>query len=735
MSDRSKVTPAHTSRAAFVYLRQSSPTQVLKNRESTDRQYGLVNSALDSGWSREQITVIDEDLGKSGKGDKERSGFERMAAEVALGRVGIVFGLEVSRVARSNAEWHRLLDLCGITDTLIADNDGVYHPRIFNDRMLLGLKGTMSEAELHTLRSRLDGGIRNKAARGELRRVLPIGLIWGEDEGEVRFHPDEEVIGAIRSVFDRFVEMGTVRKVWLWFRSSDLLFPLQSTRWPEIQWTPPTYTSIHHVLTNPAYAGAYAYGKTRNETYIDEDGKFRSRVRKLPRDEWQVLITDHHQGFIDWETYEANQARIASNTRPRQHQAGGAVREGSALLQGIATCGRCGRRLRVYYQGRTSSPGYHCPGATINNGRASYCLRVGGIQIHDSVVKAFLAALSPAGIEASLEAEALIGSDHDTALAQWRLSVERAQFEAEKAERRYRTVEPENRLVARSLETEWNQRLVDLKSASDELARREKLRPRSLTAEQRDTLQTMGADLERVWSAPTTTDRDRKQLLGTLLDEVIVDVNKEKHQIRLTMRWRGGAITELEIEQRRRKPPVRTDEDTIDLVRRLAVHHKDGIIASILNRQGRLSALGERFTASKVRSLRGHWKIPCCKQDPKTESGELVTIAKAAKILGVAPSTVHRWLNDGFIAGEQLTPTAPWRIRITDDFRSRLVEEVPDGWVPMFAAMKALGVSRQTIVDRVKRGELEAIYIRRGKAKGLRIRIPDPQPTLFDESV
>jgi DNA invertase Pin-like site-specific DNA recombinase len=734
MSDRSKVTPAHTSRTAFVYLRQSSPAQVVHNRESTDRQYGLVNRALELGWSSDQVAVVDEDLGISGSGAADRAGFARMTAEVALGRAGIVLSLEVSRVARNSSEWYRLLDLCGINDTLIGDSDGLYHPSAFNDRLLLGLKGTMSEAELHILRARLDGGIRNKAARGELRRGLPIGLVWGEDEGEVRFHPDEAVTGAIRTVFERFAEMGSVRKVWLWFCSEELLFPLQSSRWPEIQWTPPTYTAIHHVLSNPAYAGAYAYGKTRQERYVDDKGRIRSRTRKLPLGEWQVLITDHHEGFIDWQTYEANRDRIASNTRPRKHQVGGAVREGAALLQGIARCGRCGRHLRVYYQGRTSSPGYHCPANTIANGRGTYCLRVGGRQVDDAVAKAFLAALSPAGIDASIEAEALILNDRDAALQQWRLAVERAHYETERAERRYRTVEPENRLVARSLETEWNHRLHELEAAETELARREKLRPRTLTAQQRDRLRAMATDLERVWSASTTTDRDRKELLRTLLEDVIVATEREQNRIHLTLRWRGGAICELEVTQRRSwTPPIRTDETTVELVRRLAVHYPDAIIAGVLNRQGRCTARGDRFTANKVGNLRRHWKIPRFQPPSKPPEGRLVTIAEAAKILEVAPSTVHRWLNDGFIAGEQVTPGAPWRIRVTDDFRSRFVEEAPEGWVTMYGAIRALGVSRQTVLQRVKRGELEVVYVRRGRASGPRIRLPDPQPTLFND--
>jgi DNA invertase Pin-like site-specific DNA recombinase len=733
MSDRSKVTLAHTQRQAFVYLRQSSPGQVVRNRESTDRQYGLVTRALELGWAREHVTVIDEDLGITGSGVADRSGFSYMTAEVALGHVGIVLALEVSRVARNNAEWYRLLDLCGITDTLIGDSDGLYDPGGFNDRLLLGLKGTMSEAELHVLRARLDGGIRNKAARGHLRRGLPVGFVWGDEDGEVRFHPDESVTGAVRTVFERFAELGSVRQVWLWFRSQDLRFPLQSNRWPDLQWVIPTYTAIHHVLTNPTYAGAYTYGKTRQESYLDEAGQVRKRVRRLPRSEWQVLLPDHHQGFIDWETYEANQARIARNIRPQRHQAGGAVREGSALLQGIARCGRCGRRLRVYYPGKGSSPGYHCPGHTLVEGRGSYCLRVGGRQIDDAAAKTVLAALSPAGVEASIEAAIRLEANRDAALAQWQLELERARYEAERAERRYRAVEPENRLVARTLEQEWNNCLHKLSAAEAQLARRERLAPRILSPEEHRKLRELGNDLERVWSAPTTTDRDRKQLLRVLLEEVIVSVEPDAAQAQLTLRWHGGALTELKIELRRsRKPTIRTDEDTIDLLRRLAVHYPDATIAGIFSRQGRRTARGHRFTTSRVGNLRRNWNIPRYQPPAESPDGELATVAQTAKILDVAPSTVHRWLNDGFIAGEQLTPGAPWRIRITDDLRSRFVEHAPRGWLPMLEATQALGVSRQTVLQRVKRGEIEAIHVRRGRRKGLRIKVPAPQPTLFE---
>ncbi|MGH2986363.1 MAG: recombinase family protein, partial [Solirubrobacterales bacterium] len=698
MSERSKLTSSHLRRAAFVYVRQSTQAQLERNVESTERQYALVERALELGFARAQVEVIDSDLGVSGSGSSERAGFARLAAEVALGHAGLVLGLEASRLARNSADWYRLLDLCGVTDTVIGDADGLYHPGSFNDRLLLGLKGTMSEAELHTLRSRLEGGIRNKAKRGELRRGLAVGLVWGEADGEILPHPDEAIRGAIAVIFERFAELGSARQVWLWLRREGVSFPLQ--RFPgELRWVCPSYHQVHSVLTNPVYAGAYAFGKTRRERYVDEHGQPRTRIRRLPRQEWEVLIWDHHPGFIDRETFERNQARLAANTRPRAHEAAGAVREGAALLQGIAVCGRCGRKLKVHYQGRRGhrSPAYHCPGSVLVEGRGKWCLRVGGVGIDGAVAEALLAALTPAGVKAALRAAEALEADHDAALSQWRLQVERARYEAERAERRYRQVEPEHRLVARGLEREWEQKLSALAAAEAELSLRERQRPRALTADERQRLLGLGADLGRVWSAPTTTDRDRKQLLRCLIEEVIVDVAREERRATLTVRWRGGAITELAVALPKAQPAIRTDEDTIELLRRLAVHYDDATIAGIFNRQGRRSATGERFTAIIVGGLRRYRSIPAHQPPADEPDGEPLPIAKAADELGVAPSTLHRWLGDGFVAGEQDTPGAPWRIRVNDELRALFVEQAPAGFVPIVDAMRALGVSRQTV--------------------------------------
>jgi DNA invertase Pin-like site-specific DNA recombinase len=745
MSESGKITSSQLSRAAVIYVRQSTLVQVERNTESTARQYDLVHRAQQLGWPREAIRVVDGDLGISGSVTGQRAGFEGMVAEVALGQVGIILALEASRLARDNAAWYRLLDLAGVCDTLVADADGVYHPALFGDRLLLGLMGIMSEAELHVLRARLEGGIKNKAARGELRRGLPVGLIWGETDGEIRFHPDEAVTGVIAAVFGQFAACGSVRATWLHLREQGLRWPLQKVAYtrrgagiPEITWVEPTYHAVHTTLTHPAYAGAYVYGRTRKERYLDPSGALRQRSRRLPRDQWEVLIPDHHPGFTDWDTYQANQARIGTNIRPQARQPGtGAVREGSALLQGLATCGTCGRKLAIFYAGPSRCvPNYYCQGsAELVNGRGARHMSVGGQAIDAAVAEAFLAALAPAALDACLQAAAQLEDGHDAVLAQHQRQVEQTRYNATRAERRYRAVDPDNRLVARGLEREWETALRELADAQAELARRETARPKTLTPQEKQAILALGDDLGAVWDAPTTTGKDRKQLLRTLLDEVNITLRREDPDPHagLMLRWKGGAISELTVPLRRRQPPIRTDEDTIDLIRRLAVHYPDAIIAGILNRQHRRTARGLSYTASRVQSLRYHRHIPCHQPDGNGQApeGELLNVTAAARQLGIAPSTLLRWLNDGFVAGEQVTPGAPWRIRLTDQLRDMLADTAPDGWVPLGYATQALGVSRQTVLQKVKRGELRAVLTRTGRRKGLRIEIPAPQQGLF----
>jgi transposase-like protein len=458
---------------------------------------------------------------------------------------------------------------------------------------------------------------------------------------------------------------------------------------------------------------------------------------KRPQGEWEVLITDHHEGFIDWNTYQDNQSRIGANTRPKAHQPGtGAVREGCALLQGLATCGVCGRKLAVYYDGPAkTTPGYYCTGTgQLVEGKGARHLRVGGTGIDTAVAAAFLAALQPAALQACLTAAQHLEDGHDAALGQWRRQLEQARYQADRAEHRYRAVDPDNRLVARGLETEWNTALQALTDAETELARREATRPKTLTPQEKSAILALGDDLPSVWTAPSTTDKDRKRLLRSLLDEVNISVHRDQNQARaeLLLRWKGAAITELSVPIKRTPPNrLRTDEDTIDLVRRLAGHYPDATIAHILNRQNRRTAHGLSFTAGRVQSLRHHWKIPCHRPGANPEDGELLTVADAAKQLRLAPSTLHRWLGDGFIAGEQLTPGAPWRIRLTDDIRNLFVDDAPNGWLAMLEATLAYGVSRQTIMQRVKRGELHAVHVRTGRRKGLRIQPPPTPEGLF----
>jgi DNA invertase Pin-like site-specific DNA recombinase len=739
----SKVTASHLGRAALVYVRQSTLSQVERNRESTARQYDLVIRAKELGWPARAVRVIDDDLGISGASVAGRSGFADLAAQVGLGQVGIVVALEVSRLARNNADWYKLLDLAGMTDTLIADADGLYHPAMFNDRLLLGMKGAMSEAELHILRARLDGGIRNKAARGELRRGLPVGLIWSDEpDGEICFHPDEAVIGVLTTIFSHFAAAGSVRATWLWLREQGLKFPLQPTAYlhgSDIVWVEPTYHAVHNVLTHPAYAGAYTFGRTRQQRYVGPDGNVRTRRRRLVQGDWEVLIEDHHRGFIDWDTYQSNQARIGKNIRPMAHQPGtGAVREGCALLQGLATCGTCGRKLAVYYDGpHKATPGYYCTGTgQLVDGRGTRHMRIGGAAIDAAVAHAFMAALAPAALQACVVAAETLEHGHDTALDQWRRQVEAARYQAGRAERRYLAVDPDNRLVARGLEADWEHALGELAAAEAALARHQAARPKTLTDAERAAIADLGGNLDAIWTAPTTTDKDRKQLLHTLLDEVNITIerNHSGGQAQLVLRWKGGATTDLDLSIKRKPPKIRTDEDTVALVRRLAAHYPDTTIAGILNRQGRRSARGLTFTGGRVQGLRHHWEIPCYQP---VESGdqpdtELSTVADAAKTLGLATSTLHRWLTAGFIAGEQVTPGAPWQIRLTDNIRDLFVDTAPADWLATLEATLAYGVSRQTLMQRVKRGELNAVHVRTGRRKGLRFQPPIPQTGLFE---
>jgi excisionase family DNA binding protein len=731
MSDLDKITELHRRRRAIVYVRQSSPAQVQNNHESRALQYALRERAIELGWPTDQVEIVDDDLARSGSSTDGRLGFKELVAEVGLGRVGLILGIEVSRLARNNADWYQLLDLCTLTGTLVADSDGIYSPGNFNDRMLLGLKGTMAEAELHLLRARLDGGKRNKAARGELALNLPVGLDR-DDDGRIVLCPDEQVRHAIDRVFGFWRRLGSARQVVAELLADDQRLPRRTVGQRRIRWEQASYGAVHDLLTNPVYAGAFVYGRTTDRQQLDEHGRIRRRTVELPIEQWSVCLPEHHPGYVSWDQYLATRERLRRNVRPRG-EGGGAAREGAALLQGILRCGRCGRRMNVAYSGKDGHrPRYLCQRGLRYHGTEETCQSFGGTRVENAVAAAFLDAITPAGVRACSEAIGELERQHQERLEGQRLAVERAQYEADRARRKFDACEPENRLVGRTLERAWEWALQELEREQRKLAELERQRPEPLTDAERDALARMARDLPRLWAAQTTTPRDRKELLRTLISEVAVTVKEPPRRAEIEIHWEGGARTQLQVPLTKSGPlSTRTSEDTVALIRRLAAHHPDQQIAAILNRQGRRTGTGLPFTQSRVLGVRRKHQIPAA--PPPDPGSGLYTIAQAAEQLGVSNRTICRWLEAGLLPGEQVTPHAPWRIRLTDEIRARFVPNVPDGYVPLNEAAKRLGCARQTVLHKVQRGELHAVQITQGRRKGLRIKASDAAAGLLDQ--
>jgi DNA invertase Pin-like site-specific DNA recombinase len=733
-----KITASHRARDAYVYVRQSTLLQVQAHTESLARQYDLRQRAVLLGWPAHQVVVIDEDLGRSGASTAGRSGFSDLVADVGLGKTGIILALEVSRLARSNADWYQLLDLCALTDTLIADTDGIYHPASYNDRLVLGLKGTLSEAELHLMRSRLTEGLRHKAARGELRQGLPVGLDYDQDN-KVIITPDQAVREAIATVYRRFGELGSARAVLVSLRGDGLLLPRRPTGSKQITWAPASYPAVHDFLTNPAYAGAFVFGRTRTEKRVDAAGKVITRARELPRDQWAVLIPDHHPGYLTWDAYEANTARLRANWRPPRGQGGGPPREGRALLQGLLRCGRCGRIMQVGYSGPAGKwPRYVCARAKQLYAGERTCQSIGGIRLEQVILAELFKVLEPAALEATAKALAEADEHYRQQLAAFELAVERARYEAGRARRQYDQVEPENRLVARTLERAWEDKLAAIRQAENNLSAQQARRPLSLTSEELGWITTAGADIAAVFHAPATTCAERKQLLRAVIAEVVVTTRAGTRVADLNIIWQGGATTTLSTPMNKVGRLARvTSEEVIALVTRLAARYDDTTIAAILAKQRRRTATGLPWTRARVTALRAQHHIPACPRPqqnvtPAGDDAVVVTITKAEKILGISRVTLYRWLRDGFITGEQMTPGAPWQIRIDQTLRDKIRPEAPDGWLPLDAAAKALGIARQTVLHKVQRGELQAIHVHRGRRQGLRIQVKPDQAGLFD---
>jgi excisionase family DNA binding protein len=724
VTDRGKINEAHRRRRAVVYVRQSTVGQVERNAESAARQYALRERAVDLGWPAGSVSVVDGDTGRSGASTDGRMAFKELVAEVGLGHVGLVLALETSRLARSSADWHRLLDLCALTGTLIADADGVYSPGDFNDRLLLGLKGTMSEAELHLIRARLDGGLRNKAQRGELRLALPVGLDR-DDDGRIVLCPDEQVRHAIERVFVLWRRLGSARQVVMELIAEGQQLPRRTVGQRRIRWARPSYGAVHDFLTNPTYAGAFVFGRKRREKRLDEQGRLLVRDVEVPLEEWSVCLPEHHPGYVSWPEYLQTRERLRANMRPRG-EGGGAAREGAALLQGLVRCGRCGRRMQVSYAGTGGKVRrYACVRGRDLHATGQACQSLGGGRLDKAVAAAFLEAISPAGIAATAGAIRELHDQHEQRLAGQRLALERAQFDADRARRQFDACEPEHRLVARTLERTLEDALAVVERERGNLSALEQARPAPLTDDERHALVRLARDLPKLWDAPATTDRDRKELLRTLIGDVVVTDQATERRAVVEVHWEGGARTELNVKLNARGPDRhRLDEDTVELIRRLAQHHPDHQIAQVLSRQGRQTGTGLPFTEARVKSARQRAGIPAA--PPPDPDSELVTIDQAAAQLAVSTFTVRRWLRDGLLPGEQTTPGAPWRIRLTDDVRARFLPEVPDGFVPLAAAARALGCARQTVLHKVQRGELRAIHVTQGRRKGLRIEVPTP---------
>lgn len=671
----SKVRAVHLDRGACVYIRQSTLQQVRENVESTERQYGLVQRAVELGWPRERVEVVDEDLGRSGAQAAGRTGFQRLVARVSMGEVGAVFGLEVSRLARSSADWHRLLELCALFETLIVDEDGIYDLGDFNDRLVLGLKGTMSEAELHYLRSRMLGGKRVKAKKGELRVPLPVGYVY-EESGAVVQDPDEEVREAVAAVFAAFRRTGSAYGAVQTL--ADQPFPKRAYGgvWAgQLRWGRLTHGRVCSILKNPAYAGAYVYGRYGTEKQVGKDGTLVTRRVLRPMEQWEVLIEDHHPGYIEWSEYLENQRRLAANrTNGPDRLTPGPAREGRALLQGLVVCGGCGRRLSTRYAGNGGVYAqYECNRAR-REGRKRQpgCRSLRADLVDEPVVARVLEALTPAHLELAAEALEEVEARREAERRRWNRRRERVRYEAARAERQYEACEPENRLVARTLEARWNERLAELAELEEEWTARQREWERQ-EAPARERVLAIAEDLPRLWEEPTTSAADRKRILRVLIEDVTVRSEPEGPEVELGLRWRAGATETLRI----RRPPrpqdrVRTPPEVVEAIRELAPELTDDEIAERLTARGMLSGTGRPLTRAAVKWIRHQHRIP---GPPAYREGDR-SVKEVAAHFGVSPNVVYYWIDKGELAATKQASGWPWRIRLDPATEERLRQYV-----------------------------------------------------------
>jgi len=725
-----QITANHRSRLAYVYIRQSCQHQVIHHQESQLRQRGLVHRAHGLGWPQERIILVDEDLGQSAAQSQERSGFQKMVARAALGKVGIILALEVSRLSRGNRDWYHLLDICAVTWTLLADAEGLYDPRAYNDRLLLGLKGTMSEAELHLMKQRLVEALRAKARRGELCFRLPPGYLWDE-AGRMVKDPDEQVRSSINLVFERFAKLGTIHQVHLSLVEEGFRLPTLNGPGHELRWVIPSYDYLQRILENPLYAGAYTYGKRQVEQTLDSSQRPRKRLRKRPLKDWHVLIYDHHEEYISWEMFERNQRQIASNTQGKASV--GAPREGASLLQGLVLCGVCGRRMKVRYFRRGRLIRYECLSQRRQLG-APVCQSLGAVRLERAVERLVLDVLEPLGVEAMIEASAAYVRAGEEEQRYLRQKVERARYEVDLARRQYDLVDPANRLVAHELEHRWEKTLLELEAVEAETEEPLKALERPLTEEDKQRLRRYAQDLPSLWWAPTTRVQERKRIIRCLIDNVVV--SSPGDGLKAEVHWIGGEVTTVEVKRARSGiHRYVTEQEVVDLVRELAKEFSDVETARILHCKGLKSSKGNSFTRHRIACLRRTYGIEKGPSLPKGGDG-IYSAQRAAGLLGVCHSTIIRWVEAGLLRGAQKTKGASWRVQLTEEDRKRLMTaDAPADWLTLKAAASRLGVSQQTVLQRLKDGQIEGVRVRTGRKVTWRIRLTaascDDQPSLF----
>jgi DNA invertase Pin-like site-specific DNA recombinase len=660
----SKIADHHLSRLACIYIRQSTPGQVRFNLESKERQYNLANQAKSLGWAPGQIRILDGDLGHSAEQTTKRDDFKALVSDVAMGQVGAIFSLEASRLARSNKDWHRLLELCAITRTLVFDGDGCYDPGDFNDGLVLGLKGQFAHAELHILRARLHGSKLNKAQKGELHFSLPVGFVFDDDK--IVFDPDKEVQGAVRTIFELFEREGSAYGVVRRFQELGLRFPRRSYggAWDgKLIWGRLTHSRVLGLLANPCYAGTYVFGRRQSCKKIAPNGEIRTQSRLVPQGEWQVVIPDHHPGYIVWDQFLANRERLAAN-RTNSEVLAGPAREGFCLLHGLLLCGCCGRRLGVRYTGNGGLyPIYQCVWKHREALERHACLTVPSKPFDDAITERLLTAVTPLTIKLALEALTNLEERDKAISAQWHRRIERARYDVELAERRYESVDPSNRLIASTLEQRWNDAMQRLSELQAELAEFERQTLRAITAQQKQQILQLARDFPQLWAAPTTAARDRKRMLRLLIKDITVVKGPEPKLMRLQIRWQGGATETVEI----RMPPnraeaVRYPDTFIDRLRVLASTHSDNEIVAQLRSEGhRSSTTGKPITLATIKWLRYKHRISA----PPPPDGAL-NVRQVRERYGVSLWVVHYWIERRIIAAVQLRPRAPYAITIDD---------------------------------------------------------------------